>query len=75
MVEAFTSRLPIQAIAAILGLPLDRRQWLLDASREIGGMLEPLTPFDPDSMSERFAELDDYFRTVIAERRDHPGTT
>ena len=73
MVEAFTSRLPIEAIAAILGLPLDRRQWLLDASREIGGMLEPLTPFDPDSMSERFAELDDYFRNVIAERRDHPG--
>ena len=36
-------------------------------------MLEPLTPFDPDSMSERFAELDSYFRTVIAERRDQPG--
>jgi len=73
IVEAFTTRLPIQAIAAILGLPLDRRQWLLEASREIGGMLEPLTPFDPDSMSERFAELDSYFRTVIAERRDQPG--
>ena len=73
IVEAFTTRLPIQAIAAILGLPLDRRPWLLDASREIGGMLEPLTPFDPDSMSERFAELDSYFRTVIAERRDQPG--
>jgi len=73
IVEEFTSRLPIQAIAALLGLPLDRRDWLLSASREIGGMLEPLTPFDADSMSDRFAELDIYFRTVIAERRDHPG--
>ena len=73
IVEAFTSRLPIRAIAAILGLPAERRPWLLDASREIGGMLEPLTPFDPDSMSERFGELDVYFRSVIAARRDEPG--
>jgi cytochrome P450 len=73
IVDMFTNRLPIRAIAAILGLPLDRRDWLLTASREIGGMLEPLTPFDVDSMSARFAELDSYFRTVIAERRDHPG--
>ena len=73
IVEAFTSRVPIQAIAAILGLPLDRRDWLLDASRDIGGMLEPLTSFDADMMSERFSDLDTYFRTVIAERRDQPG--
>ena len=51
IVDAFTSRLPIEAIAAVLGLPADRRAWLLRASREIGGMLEPLTPFDPASMS------------------------
>lgn len=73
IVDAFTSRLPIEAIAAVLGLPVDRRPWLLSASREIGGMLEPLTPFDPASMSERFAELDTYFRAVIAKRRAKPG--
>ena len=73
IVEAFTSRLPIEAIAAVLGLPADRRPWLLGASREIGGMLEPLTPFDPASMSERFAELDTYFRAVIAQRRRRTG--
>jgi cytochrome P450 len=73
IVEALTSKLPIQAIAAVLGLPSDRRPWLLSASREIGGMLEPFTPFDPASMSERFAELDAYFRAVIAERRREPG--
>ena len=73
IVAAFTSRLPIEAIAAVLGLPQDRRPWLLRASREIGGMLEPLTPFDPRSMSARFAELDAYFRGVIAQRRRDPG--
>ena len=36
-------------------------------------MLEPLTPFDPASMSRRFAELDAYFRAVIAQRRADPG--
>ena len=47
IVAAFTSRLPIQVIADAARPPADRRDWLLDASREIGGMLEPLTPFDP----------------------------
>ena len=73
VVAEFTVKLPIEAIAAILGLPPDRRAWLLSASREIGGMLEPLTTFDAKSMSERFAELDEYFRTVIADRRDRPA--
>jgi cytochrome P450 len=73
IVEAFTSRLPIEVIATVLGLPVDRRPRLLSASREIGGMLEQLTPFDPASMSERFAELDTYFRAVIAQGRRDPG--
>lgn len=73
IVEAFTSKLPIQAIATLLGLPDDRHPWLLRASREIAGMLEPLTPFDPTSMSDRFDELDTYFRAVIAQRRAEPG--
>ena len=73
IVSAFTSRLPIDAIAAILGLPEGDRPWLHTASREIGGMLEPLTPFDPGSMSARFDELDTYVRTLIAERRHQPG--
>jgi cytochrome P450 len=73
IVEAFTSRLPIEAIAAVLGLPEDRRAWLLCASREIGGMLEPLTPFDPASMSERFTELDTCFRALLAQRRANTG--
>ncbi len=72
IVEAFTRRLPIQVINQLLGLPTDRRDWLLESSREIGAMLEPLTTFDPASMSARFADLDDYFTSVVAERRRHP---
>lgn len=35
-------------------------------------MFEPLSPFDPASMSARFAELDEYFTSIAAERRRHP---
>jgi cytochrome P450 len=73
IVQAFTNRLPIQVIAALLGLPTDRRDWLREASREVGGMLEPLTRFDSESMSHRFADLDGYFKALIDQRRQCPG--
>ncbi|MEM7094067.1 MAG: cytochrome P450 [Actinomycetota bacterium] len=73
IVEKFTNELPIQIIAELLGLPTDHRGWLRDASREVAGMIEPLTPFDPDSMNRRFDELSDYFSTTIDERRQTPG--
>jgi len=73
IVDAFTDRLPIETIAAILGLPAVDRPWLHLASREIGGMFEPMTPFDPASMSARFNELDVYFRELVAQRRREPG--
>jgi len=73
IVEAFNTKLPIQIIAEILGLPEDRREWLREASQEVAGIIEPLTPFDPASMDRRFAELREYFLTVIEERRQNPG--
>jgi cytochrome P450 len=73
MVSSFTNQLPIRAIAALLGLPDRDRAWLLKGSSEIGLMLEPLTPFDPDSMSERFNELDAYFTALVGDRRRQPG--
>jgi cytochrome P450 len=72
-VSSFTNRLPIQVIAQVLGLPTERLAWLYEASREIGGILEPLTLFDPDSMSRRFADLDDYFIDLVERRRRDPG--
>lgn len=73
VVRTFTNQLPIQAIAELLGLPSDDRAWLVDASRELGGMLDPMNPFDPVSMSARFAELDDYFTSIVDYRRSDPG--
>lgn len=73
IVDTFTNRLPIQLIAELLGLPADRRDWLQDASREVGGMVEPFAELDAQSISDRFAELDDYFLALIEERRQHPG--
>src|SRR5918996_699028 len=71
--DAFTNRLPIRVISALLGLPVDHQDWLLAASREIGRVLEPLTTFDPDSMSRRFAGLEDCFGSLVLERRAKPG--
>ena len=74
IVARFTERLPIEVIAELLGLPADRRAWLREASREVGGMIEPLTPFDPDSMNRRFAELGECFVEFVQQRRRSPGT-
>lgn len=73
IVRAVTERLPIRVIAEILGLPEERRSWLRDTSHELALMIEPLTRFDPDAMSKRFAELDAYFFELIATRRADPG--
>jgi len=74
IVEAFTNKLPIQVIAELLGLPRDRRDWLLQTSREIGAILEPMSTFDPELLSTRFAELDDFFLDLIEQRRRLPGS-
>jgi cytochrome P450 len=73
IVDAFTTKLPIQLIAELLGLPGDRREWLHQASREVGDMVEPFTALDAAAISERFAELDAYFLELIEQRRQHPG--
>ena len=72
VVPAFTAGLPIYAIAAILGLPTERWDWLRESSAEVGRMLEALEAFDPDSMSRRFDELHMTFTELIRERRAAP---
>ncbi len=72
IVEAFTSRLPIDAIAELLGLPVDRRRWLREASAQIGGLLEPFNGFDPEEMNDTFAALDDFFSELADQRRIAP---
>ncbi len=71
--QSFTAPLPIYVIAAILGLPRDRWEWLRESSREIGLLLEAFTQFEPASMNRRFAELDSYFTELISDRRAVPA--
>ncbi len=72
VVESYTAALPINAIAAILGLPQDRWVWLRAASAQIGQMLEALDSFDPVEMNRTFDDLQSTFTDLIAERRAHP---
>ncbi len=72
VIAGFASPLPVYVIADILGVPHDQFQWLHQASSEIAGLLEIMQPFDPDSMSERFAELHEAFTELIGERRREP---
>ncbi len=72
VIAGFASPLPVYAIADILGVPHDQFEMLHQASTEIAGLLEIVQPFDPDSMSKRFAELHDTFDTMIEQRRSEP---
>lgn len=72
VMAGFASPLPVHVIADILGVPHDQFDWLHRTSSEIAGLLEIMQPFDPDSMSERFAELHDTFTTLIGQRRCTP---
>lgn len=72
LIAGFASPLPVYVIADILGLPQNQFDWLHRASSEIAGLLEIMQPFDPDSMSERFAELHDTFIALIEQRRREP---
>jgi cytochrome P450 len=72
VIAGFASPLPVFVIADILGVPHDQFESLHRASSEIAGLLEILQPFDPESMSERFAELHDMFATLIEQRRREP---
>jgi len=72
VIAGFASPLPVYVIAAILGVPHEQLDWLYRASSEVAGLLEILQPFDPDSMSERFAELHETFTALIKQRRSEP---
>lgn len=69
LIDGFASPLPVYVIADILGVPEEQFERLHRASTEIAGLLEIMQPFDPDSMSERFAELHDTFTGLINDRR------
>ncbi len=72
VVPTFTAALPIYAIAALLGLPVERWDWLRSSSAQISRMLEALEAFDHVEMNRVFGELHDTFSELIAQRRAEP---
>jgi cytochrome P450 len=72
LVEHFTARLPIHMIAAMLGLPPERWEWLRQLSLSFVSLLEPLLGIDPDQVNRDVAEVHDLFRHAIADRRVTP---
>ncbi|MFN3217359.1 MAG: cytochrome P450 [Acidimicrobiales bacterium] len=72
VIAGFASPFPVRVIADILGVPPHLFAWLHRTSSEIAGLLDIMRPFDPDSMSTRFAELHETFSTLIDQRRRAP---
>lgn len=72
VVPGFTAALSIYAIAALLGLPTERWDWLRESSALVGSMLEALEAFDHEEMNRCFDELHSTFMELIAERRAAP---
>ncbi len=72
VVPGFTAALPIFAIAALLGLPTERWNWLRTSSAQVGSMLEALDAFDHHEMNRCFDELRSTFTELITQRRAAP---
>jgi cytochrome P450 len=74
LVEDFASAIPVEIIGNLLGVPRADRTPLRGWSLAILGALEPrLTP-EQDSLGNRgVSEFTAYLKTLVEERRKHPG--
>ncbi|WP_372824071.1 cytochrome P450 [Polaromonas sp.] len=74
LIEDFASAIPVEIIGNLLGVPHADRAPLRDWSLAILGALEPkLTP-EQEAVGNRSAsEFTAYLKTLVAERRQHPG--
>lgn len=71
----FAHRLPVTVICDMLGVPEADRARFLDESTVRGRILDPvpMTREEMDETNRGFGFLDDYFRHLLAYRRDDPG--
>ena len=74
LIEDFASAIPVEIIGNLLGVPHADRAPLRGWSLAILGALEPrLTP-DQEALGNRSViEFTAYLKTLVAERRKHPG--
>lgn len=76
MMAAVAYPLPVHVITAMLGLPPEINQHLLEWSDAIAVCIgNPLRTFEQALAAQRaMIALTDYFRVIVAERRHKPGT-
>jgi hypothetical protein len=74
LIEGFAAAIPVEVIGNLLGVPLADRGPLREWSLAILGALEPtLTPEQHTLGNRSVTEMLAYLRTLVAERRQHPG--
>ena len=74
LIENFASAIPVEIIGNLLGVPHTERGPLRDWSLAILGALEPkLTPEQEALGNRSVSEFTTYLKTLVAERRQHPG--
>lgn len=74
LIEDFASAIPVEVIGNLLGVPHADRAPLRGWSLAILGALEPkLTPEQDELGNRSVTEFTDYLKTLVAERRKHPG--
>ena len=74
LIEDFASAIPVEVIGNLLGVPHRDRAPLRGWSLAILGALEPkLTPEQEALGNRSVTEFTDYLKTLVADRREHPG--
>ena len=74
LIEDFASAIPVEVIGNLLGVPHADRGPLRGWSLAILGALEPkLTPEQFELGNRSVTEFTDYLKTLVADRRKHPG--
>ena len=74
LIEDFASAIPVEVIGNLLGVPHADRAPLRGWSLAILGALEPkLTPEQEALGNRSVVEFTDYLKTLVADRRLHPG--
>jgi len=74
LIEDFASAIPVEVIGNLLGVPHAARGPLRAWSLAILGALEPkLTPEQEALGNRSVAEFTAYLKTLVADRRKHPG--
>jgi cytochrome P450 len=74
LIEDFASAIPVEVIGNLLGVPHADRTPLRGWSLAILGALEPkLTPEQEALGNRSVTEFTDYLKTLVADRRKHPG--